>query len=398
MPANPKKNLKTKKPRSASPVTSVPSRSIHVMTRLLLFVRAGGRCEFNGHNKYLLRHSMTLTEGNFAQMAHIVAFSPKGPRGKKRFPGKYLNSAANLMLLCHECHKLIDTHPEGYTAKALRRFKQRHEERVLRLTGSSPDQQTKVVILKANIGRQAVEIAPGEIQEAIAPRYPDAEPLVIDLTAIADGDDQVFWETARRTIAEQIERFYAPRLDGPPPRHISLFALAPIPLLFFLGSQLSSKIPVDLYQRHRDPENWTWKTTGDPVTYSVRTLRTGSDRSKVALLLSLSGAVNVESLPAEIDERFSLYEITLANLAPNTGFLRLRQDLLGFQRIYQQALATIVKDHRLVDEIHLFPAVPAPVAVLCGREPLPKVHPTLVVYDFNKGKGGFRPTIRTNQP
>jgi hypothetical protein len=28
-------------------------------------------------------------------------------------------------------------------------------------------------------------------------------------------------------------------------RHISLFALAPIPLLVFLGSQLSSKVPVD---------------------------------------------------------------------------------------------------------------------------------------------------------
>lgn len=383
---------------AVSPVSSVPVRRISPLTRVLLFVRAGGRCEFNGHNKYLLRHSLMLTEGNFAQMAHMVAFSPHGPRGEKRLSAKYLNSASNLMLLCHECHRLIDTHPERYITKTLKQFKHRHEERIHRLTGTHPDYQTRVVILKSKIGEQAVDISPGEIQEAIAPRYPDPEPLFMDLTAIPDGDDLAFWENAKRVISQSCERLYAPRMDGPPLRHISLFALAPIPLLVFLGSQLSSKIPVDLYQRHRDKENWTWKTKGEPASYTVKVLRTGSGRSKVALLLSLSGAISIEKLPPEVDSCFSVYEITLVEAMPNPGFLRLRQDLLGFQRIYQEVLATIIKEHGLVDEIHLFPAVPAPVAVLCGRELLPKVHPALIVYDYNKKKGGFNPTIRTNQP
>jgi hypothetical protein len=254
------------------------------------------------------------------------------------------------------------------------------------------------MILKARIGEQAVDMSPGEIQEAIAPRYPDPEPLVIDLTAIPDGDDPAFWENAKRAVSQQCERLYVARMDGPPPRHISLFALAPIPLLVYLGSQLSSKIPVNLYQRHRDTENWTWKTTGDPVSYTVKVLRIGSERSKVALLLSLSGAIPTDKLPPEIDSRFSVYEVTLAGAVPNPGFLRLRQDLLAFQRIYQQVLATIIKEHGLVDDVHLFPAVPGPVAILCGREPLPKAHPALVVYDYNKKKGGFSPTIRINQP
>ena len=46
--------------------------------------------------------------------------------------------------------------------------------------------------------------------------------------------------------------------------------------------------------------------------------------------------------------------------------------------------------------IHLFPAVPAPVAVFCGREILPKVDPKLVVYDFDKRQGGFTPIIEVN--
>lgn len=65
-------------PATPSPVH--PVRKIPELQRLLLTVRAGGRCEFDGHNKYLFRHSLTLTEGNFSQTAHIVAFRMVGRR------------------------------------------------------------------------------------------------------------------------------------------------------------------------------------------------------------------------------------------------------------------------------------------------------------------------------
>lgn len=59
----------------------VPVRRLRDLTRMLLFVRAGGRCEFDGCSRYLIEHPVTLTEGNFAQVAHIVAFRIAGPRG-----------------------------------------------------------------------------------------------------------------------------------------------------------------------------------------------------------------------------------------------------------------------------------------------------------------------------
>lgn len=380
------------------PIISMPTRSIPNITRLLLFVRAGGRCEFDGHNKYLLRHSLTLSDGNFGQMAHIVAFSHGGPRSEKKNPAKAVNSVSNLMLLCPECHKLIDMHPEQYTTKTLEQFKQRHEDRIYRLTETHPGRQTTVVVLKSMIGSHAVEVSLPEIQEAIAPRYPDADPFIIDLTAILDSGDEAFWNTAVRTIDQHCDRLYANRFDGSSPHHISVFALAPIPLLAHLGSRLTNKIPVDLYQRHRDTENWAWKTGGTPVTYTVRKLRSGTDKVKISLVVSLSGTIPIETLPSHVDSRFTIYELTLSGITPNPSYLRLRNDLLTFQRTYQEVLATIIKDHGLVDEIHVFPAVPAPVAVVLGREPLPKVHPALVIYDYNKKNGGFTQTIRSNQP
>lgn len=159
---------------------------------------------------------------------------------------------------------------------------------------------------------------------------------------------------------------------------------------------MSNKVPVDVYQRHRDTEDWVWKTAGPAVEYRFEKMRPGTDRAKVALLLSLSGKVRFDFLPREIDESFTVYELTLATLEPSPTFLRTTEDLSRFKDAYQAALRTILRDHGNIEAIHLFPAVPAPIAVLCGRELLPKVDPALLVYDYDKRRGGFTPTLRVN--
>jgi hypothetical protein len=37
------------------------------------------------------------------------------------------------------------------------------------------------------------------------------------------------------------------------------------------------------------------------------------------------------------------------------------------------------------------------VAVLCGRELLPKIDPVLLVYDNDRRKGGFNLTMKVNE-
>ena len=92
-------------------------------------------------------------------------------------------------------------------------------------------------------------------RRAVAPRYPmDAKGHLIDLTAI-NSEGKAFIQEAARCIKQKVERLYEPGMDVHETRHISLFALAPIPLLVYLGSQLSNKVPVDVFQRHRDTED-----------------------------------------------------------------------------------------------------------------------------------------------
>ncbi len=379
----------------ASPVIRI-NRGIRDLTRLLLFVSAGGRCEFDGCNGYLLQHPLTLALGNFAEMAHIVAFSEDGPRGKLALQPTYINDVGNLMLLCPQCHKLIDDHPDQYIVSILQKFKESHEDRIFHVTGLGPDKRTTVVQLKARIAGQTVAIPVAQVTKAVAPRYPtDAKGHVIDLTAIS-AEGKAFIEEAPRCIKQKIERLYEPGMDVHETRHISLFALAPIPLLIYLGSQLSNKVPVDVFQRHRDTEDWVWKDSGTQAEYRFDKIREGMGEGCLALIISLSGKIRPEALPSNIDDQFTIYELTLANIDPSPTYLRQREDLARFKDTYQAGLRTIARECGKCETIHLFPAVPAPVAVYCGRELLPKVDPKLLVYDYDKRLGGFTPIIEVN--
>ena len=382
---------------TASPVK--PARHIPQPTKILLAVRAGGRCEFGGCNQYLFEHPLTLRRGNFSENAHIVAFSEQGPRGQEGDRPDDVHATDNLMLLCQPCHKEIDDRPEEYPRAVLEQYKKEHEDRIRLVTGMGPDKRTSIVQLKSRIGGDAVDIPAPQIYEAIAPRFPaDEKGTVIDLTAFGDDQSDEYYKLAAGEIERAITRLYEPGMSAEATRHISLFALAQIPLLMFLGRSLSNKIAVDFYQRHRTEENpWKWPEDGEPTQYAIDRIREGTDPKNVALVLGLSGPIPLETLPVEVDGSFSIYEITLENKEPGTDFLRCRQDLEAFRQVYRSFLAAMTKHHPTAEELHVFPAVPAPIAIVCGHDLLPKVHPILTIYDNDNRQGGFINRLKVNE-
>jgi len=59
-------------------------------------------------------------------------------------------------------------------------------------------------------------------------------------------------------------------------------------------------------------------------------------------------------------------------------------------------VAQVTRDHADAKVLHVFPAIPAPVAVVCGFDLLPKAHPALLVYDNDKRNGGFVQRLEVN--
>jgi hypothetical protein len=153
-----------------------------------------------------------------------------------------------------------------------------------------------------------------------------------------------------------------------------------------------------LFQSHRDkPDLWAWHAGGASTKYTVALVREGSIADNVAVVMSLSGSISESGLPSPVNETFWVYRLTLDGTAPNPGFLRTRADLEAFRLAYRQLLADLVRRHPTHKVIHVFPAVPAPVAISLGFDLLPKAHPALAVYDFDKRVDGFTERIRVNQ-
>jgi hypothetical protein len=257
--------------------------------------------------------------------------------------------------------------------------------------------RSTVLQLKCKIGDSVSEVSLAETAQALLPRYPAGDPHVIDLTGLGDEKSQAFYDFAAGRIREQIPRLYATGSELETTKWLSVLALAPIPLLMVLGNALSHKVQTGFFQCHRDrPDRWTWHEDGNRAAFKLHRKRVGGSAERVALVLSLSGTVDLSTLPVAIDDTFSVYEIALASAAPNPGFMRQRQDLEAFRLEYRNFLALLTRDHPRAAALYVFPAIPAPVAVICGYDLLPKVHPALVVYDNDRANGGFVQRIKVN--
>ena len=225
----------------------------------------------------------------------------------------------------------------------------------------------------------------------MVPRYPaDRKGHTIDVTNLGDDRAPDYFSRAERIITDGMKDFYQRRMDGTSPAHVSVFALASIPLLVLFGRHVSDKISTDFFQRHRDvPDPWCWRQGDRPVSYDTRLIRDGADRSRVGLLLSISGTIHQGTIPADFRASCPLYEIIVTSELPDPRVIKRREDVAEFRRTYGHFLARLGAEHPKCRELHLFPAVPAPVAVMCGHERLPKVQPTLCVYDNIKEQNGF---------
>lgn len=373
--------------------------SIKESIQLKLWLKAGGLCSFHGCQEPLNYDSLTLHETNFSNIAHIVAFSEDGPRGKHPLPAARRNDYDNLMLVCTHCHKLIDSkeNEHKFPADLLHSYKHVHEEQI----GFARElvqkrSKTHLVRCRANIQNEMVQISLEEIQDAIHPRYPASRHFTdLDLTRFAGDDSPAYWQSKKQEISKVIEKMLTPGGATDTVEHISVLAMGPMPLLIHLGNCLSNKIPTDLYQRHRDTERWAWKAEGKVLDFTFNKIKDGTSND-VVVAISLSGRVRLETLTGGPLEAATIYEISLNDEDPSLTFLNRKETLANFRVAYRNAISQLDNRHPGLKTIHLLPAVPAPIAVLCGRELLHKVDPVLAVYDFNKNKNGFDFTMEVN--
>jgi len=367
-------------------------------TRFILWGKAAGKCQYRGCNKSLFVDVLTKAEFNSSYIAHIVADVEDGPRGDKIRSPKLCKSLSNLMLMCDVHHRRIDKDDvNGHPESLLLEMKEEHEGRIEKVTDIKHDMQSHIVVYKSNVGIHTPVVTYESVREHILPDYYPAMSSAIDLSlsnSTQKDSDPDFWKSEVKNLDDQFGEQLRPKLRKSEIKHLSLFAIAPMPLLIKLGTMLNDIQSMTVNQLSRSPK--TWKLSDDKKRIKYIINKPAIIHTKVALNISLSGTITNDRIEAILGNDCSIYTLTIK--IPMNDFLKNKVHLADFSLAIRQLFDEIKSVHGGNAQLNVFPAMPVATSVEFGRVWMPKVDMPMVIYDQNSLLGGFIKAIEITNP
>ncbi|NJL41345.1 MAG: hypothetical protein HC899_35035 [Leptolyngbyaceae cyanobacterium SM1_4_3] len=95
-----------------------------------LWAQCGGFCQNPSCNKYLFANVEDEVI-SLANVAHIIGHGKNSPRSEHEL-ADYIDrdGIANLMMLCLECHKIVDELEDKFSVKQMQKWKATHESKI----------------------------------------------------------------------------------------------------------------------------------------------------------------------------------------------------------------------------------------------------------------------------
>jgi hypothetical protein len=271
-------------------------------------------------------------------------------------------------------------------------MKASHERRVEIVTGIDPSRRSHVLFHGANIGEHSAPFDFNEAAAAMFPnRYPaEAAPITLGITdsSLQDKSPE-FWRSEARQLATRFEQRVRERVSQREIDHLSVFALAPQPLLVLLGTLLGDIVPADVYQRHREPTTWSWPTAAAPLTFEVR--EPESFDGPPALVLALSATVTPDRIQSVLGAQACVWNVSVPR--PENDLIKSREHLSQLRRVLRGLFDRIKAVHGQTTTLHVFPVASVSAAVEFGRARMPKADMPWCIYDQSNQLGGFVSTI-----
>lgn len=327
--------------------TSVKRERIRESVRNALWARTAGRCTIcnrrllGDHRTYL--HSVLL-----AELAHnIGATGGEGsPRSMDNDGVDDTEAEENLLLLCHDCHKIIDdpNHIDFFPPEKLRQVKESFERRIEMVTENGGLTRTAALRVGCVIRGSLAMASRREIAETLlAVNYLGLVETQRsgDFTCRISGSSggRGFWDAAQQSIDDTMAQVRQ-AIDNGDVEHVSVFAIGPVPLLVYLGWHLGDKTPTRLFQKHRDQfVGWSWSDQGGPVEFEVTSSDGDASAEDVVLVCALTSEVNRDALPGALDG-CPVIEVRPVGTSPRTTLLAHEQSLLNFGEQWRVALST----------------------------------------------------------
>lgn len=118
----------------------IMSRKVSEQDIKLLYSLSAGQCNKCSISIFIPHHSNN-GYSHIGEMAHNIPFGngKKSPRIEYKIINnlKTDNTYENLILLCSNCHKEVDSYPSYYTVDYLKKMKENHENKIKKATTNS---------------------------------------------------------------------------------------------------------------------------------------------------------------------------------------------------------------------------------------------------------------------
>lgn len=372
--------------------TSGRGQEISEKTAQKVWADAGARCMFEGCAHDLSEIALWTNAARVGYLAHIVASDPEGPRGSQVDSHRLANVAENIMLMCDEHHRLIDSFaPHFYTAEILNEMRQSHRDIVRNYLNSLAFQRTKAVTLHANLANVPTYFHDSELIEAIVATRRAMEPGVVHyVRRKSQRDDRhlpEFWYQYLREhehhIRELVTGFNSS--SGLSTENLAIFPLHHIPTLVLAGRVMGEAQAIQVFQYDKVRKTWAWDSKANshsPGTFSVSPLPpTRAD--EVFITLELSASLDEDSLSPEfrgaVDSgKIPWIRVTTSKIGADC--IGCPEDLEQFSQAARKAIVH-AQDVMRVAKVHLIAISPASTVFRFGQMLQAGHHPEYVVYD-----------------
>lgn len=381
-----------KKP--ARPKSTGRKGTISQSTAHKVFQQSHMRCMFKGCAKRLDEHSLIGEAGYFGYLAHIIPASENGPRGNEAKPGeceRLVDQDSNIMLLCDECHRLVDrVAVSDYPRVVLDRMR----EDFLNAASECLDQLSYTSAPVAEflwpIGKHHVGVpSPIEIQNCLSPlgiRWNGKKIPISDKNSNNnDTKSRDFWNCAPRLLNLAKRELETLVTDNPT---LGLFAGGPMPALMALGALVGNKIRITPMLNSRSAGGWCWpRKDSYNRQFRVLGLEDLNGSSEIVLQLNLTQKTDQQKkMRLQLEKEHDCQSVFVdADEMGNECFAHHEEALL-FQNAMTKIL-THLKSSLGVSRVHVLPCASNLACVHFGRS-IEQYCPEVRIYDFLTSENG----------
>lgn len=361
-------------------------RSYSQRTLKILWGRSAGRCALPSCRINLLVDATDYDPAVIiGEIAHIEASSDAGPRANKSKSQKERDEYDNLILLCQNCHALLDGQKNTHSIEYIKQLRNDHEAWV---RNSLPERGRSVTGWKTVLLQGQYPIDSGSTVSALSPDFPSGDPLVIQI-----DPDKEKWSDIQDQLIKYTEALLC--AGDPFDYRIAIFPLAPVSACLALGYYLTNRPRVRLFQYHRDDFSWKWPDKKPPESsIDIAGIPENGTNSigEIAIAFDLSAFVT-DKVIEEVNIPF-MGVIHLRIPSPNTGWLQHQEQLKELAISARKVFESCIEKYPHATKWHIFYAGPAPGAVIVGQQVNPTMCPPVQLYEYrHKATPSYQPSI-----